>query len=101
MSIFDEIIDGLKKAAEIAVSGGIDGGGIIPMLAEEPQKKTEIIGILAALHEVLGVAEHFTTNPAIKAIEQVGVEVFDAVSNTYAPAGTLDTIVAAKQDGAD
>ena len=85
MSIFDEIIDGLKKAAEIAVSGGIGGGGIIPILAEEPQKKTELISILAALHEVLGVAEHFSSG-ALKSAEEVADEIVQAIG---------------KQDGAD
>ena len=85
MSIFDEIIDGLKKAAEIAVSGGIAGGGIIPMLAEEPQKKTELIAILAALHEALGVAEHFSSG-ALKTTEEVADEIIQAIG---------------KQDGAD
>ena len=81
MSIFDEIIDGLKKAAEIAVSGGI-----IPILAEEPQKKTELIGILAALHEVLGVAEHFSSGAA-KSVEEVADEIIEVLANNQ-PQGT-------------
>ena len=93
MSIFDEIIDGLKKAAEIAVSGGIDGGGIIPMLAEEPQKKTELIGILAALHEVLGVAEHFSSGAA-KSVEEVADEIIQVLQ-------AQPTDQPAKQEGAD
>ena len=79
MSIIDDVIAALKKAAEIAASGGEAGGGIIPQGAEEPHKKTELIAILAALHEVLGVAEHFTTNPAIKAAEEVADEIINAV----------------------
>ena len=83
MSILDDFISALGKATEI-----IDpriGGGIIPLLAQEPQKKTELIAILAALHEVLGVAEHFSSGAA-KTIEEVADEIIETIG---------------KQDGAD
>ena len=80
MSIFDEIIDGLKKAAEIAASSGIAGGGIIPMLAQEPEKKNEILAVLSALHTVLGVAEHFSSG-ATKTVEEVADEIIEVLAN--------------------
>ena len=80
MSIIDDVIAALKKAAEIAASGGEAGGGIIPQGAEEPHKKTELLGILSALHEVLGVAEHFSSGP-IKAAEQVADEIIEVLAN--------------------
>ena len=93
MSIIDDVIAALKKAAEIAASGGEAGGGIIPQGAEEPQKKTELIGILVALHQALGVAEYFSSGSA-KAVEEVADEIIQALEGQ-------PTNQTTKQDGAD
>ena len=91
MSIIDDILDALKKAAEITDPD--IGGGIIPQLDALPEKKARIVGLLSELHIALGVAEHFSTG-ALKTAEEVADEIIEVLQ-------TQPTDQPTKQEGAD
>ena len=72
MSIIDDVIAALEKAAQIATSGGTIGGGIIPVLAVQDDERPRVFEALKKVHDSLGVQANL---PAVNPTKRVTVSV--------------------------